>query len=226
MRTLLAALLLFAPLADAAERRQRPARSKTMEALAEEPAAKRDAEENASKDAGTADETQVKLAQVVIRTPTAELDPTLAGAFLKLDVETLPKKLRAKARGKQLELRSLIQLAEGKKKGAIRMVGAETCTPEKFKPSDIGILLQVGFVEAQDYGVDGASKQTNCSEIDMQCQFTLKVIDMGPKAVPRRRYFFQEKDPMLAIVQIHEKHAGKAGGQTNFFGAGYLACQH
>lgn len=210
MRLLLAAALLLSPMAEAAEKKKPAARSKTLEVL---------------EDGGSADETQVKLAEVVIRSPTAELDPTLAGAFIKLDTQTLPKRLRAKARGKQIELRSLIAISEGKRKGAIRVIGTETCEEEKFTAADIGMLLQVGFVEAQEHGVDGASKQTNCSEQDMKCQFTLKVIVMPPGAKPRRRYFFQEKDPMLAIVQLHEKAAGGAGGQTNFFGAGYLACQ-
>lgn len=210
MSLLLAAALLLAPQAEAAEKKKPAARSKTLEVL---------------EDGGTADETQVKLAEVVIKTPTAELDPTLASAFLKQDAATLPKRLRAKARGKQIELRSLIAISEGKRKGAIRVIGTETCEEEKFTAADIGMLLQVGFVEAQEHGVDGASKQTNCSEQDMKCQFTLKVIIMPPGAKPRRRYFFQEKDPMLAIVQLHEKAASGVGGQTNFFGAGYLACQ-
>jgi hypothetical protein len=210
MRLLLAAALLLASAAGAADKKKPAAKSKTLEVL---------------EDGGTADETQVKLAEVVIKTPTAELDPTLAGAFLKLDAAILPKRLRAKARGKQIELRSLVSIAEGKKKGAIRMIGAETCEEEKFSAADISMLLQVGFVEAQEHGVEGAERQTNCSEQDMKCQFTLKVIVMPPGSKPRRRYFFQEKDPMLAIVQLHEKAAGGAGGQTNFFGAGYLACQ-
>lgn len=213
MRVLLAAVLLLAPAADAAGKRRRVVK-------ADSPT------ETALRDEGTADETQVQLAQVVIKTPTAELDPTLAGAFLKLDVDTLPKRLRTRARGKQVELRSLISIAEGRKKGAIRMIGKETCEEEKFTAADIGMLLQVGFVEAQEHGVEGAERQTNCSEQDMKCQFTLKVIVMPPGSKPRRRYFFQEKDPMLAIVQLHEKAANNVGGQTNFFGAGYLACQH
>lgn len=212
MKVLLAAVLLLAPAAESADKRKRPLK-------AESPT------ETALRNEGTADETQVKLAEVVIKTPTAELDPTLAGAFIKLDTATLPKRLRSKARGKQIELRSLIAIAEGKKKGAIRMIGTETCEEEKFTAADIGMLLQVGFVEAQEHGVDGASRQTNCSEQDMKCQFTLKVIVMPPGSKPRRRYFFQEKDPMLAIVQLHEKAASNVGGQTNFFGAGYLACQ-
>jgi hypothetical protein len=219
MRLLLsAALLLWAALPPApAGAEERKGRAPAGRATPQVP--------KIARDLGTADETQVKLAQVVIKTPTAELDPTLASAFLKLDVETLPAALRVKARGKQVELRSLISIAEGKKKGAIRMIGTETCEEEKFTAADIGMLLQVGFVEAQEHGVDGASKQTNCSEQDMKCQFTLKVIVMPPGSKPRRRYFFQEKDPMLAIVQLHEKAASGVGGQTNFFGAGYLACQ-
>lgn len=225
MRLLLAAALLLAPAADAAERRRAPARSKSLDALKDEPAARKERAESASKDAGTADETTVKLAQVVINTPTAELDPTLAGAFLKVDAQTLPVRLRSKARGKQLELRSLIQIAEGKKKGGIRVVGPDPCVLEKFKPSDIPILLQVGFVEVGENGVDGAMRQTLCTELDLQCQFTMKIVDMPKGARPPRRYFFQEKDPMKAIAELHDR-GGKAPGQTNFFGAGFLTCQH
>lgn len=180
-------------------------------------------EQSAAKNQVSADETTLKLARVVLDTPTAELDPTLAGAFLKVDAETLPIRLRTKARGKQLELRSLIAIAEGKKKGGIRVVGPEGCTPEEFKAADIPMLLAVGFVEAYETGIDGAQQQTQCTELDMQCQFTLKIVDTPGSKRPRR-YFFQERDPMLAIVQLKEQ--GAKAGQTNFFGSTFLTCQH
>lgn len=175
-------------------------------------------------DAGTASAEQVQLTQVVLRTPTAELDPTLAGAFLKLDPETLPRKWRSKARGKQLELNALIRVAEGKKKGVIRVIGSEECKPPRPAPADIPMMMMLGFIEAEEWAVGAAGVQTDCTELDMQCQFSLHIVEMGKKAKPPRRYFFQEKDFMLFIVRMKEKSL--EAKQTGFFGTGFLKCQH
>lgn len=199
--------------------------SKTLEVLKEEPAAKKETADSASPDVGTASPEQVQLTDIVLKTPTGELDPALAGAFLKLDTDTLPKKLRSKARGKQFELNALIKVAQGKKMGSIRPIGADQCTPPKPKPEDIPMMTGfLGFVEVTEWGVAAAGSQTECTELDMQCQFSLHIVDMGPKAKPPRRYFFQEKDPMKTIVEMKEKNIDAK--QTQFFGTGFLKCQH
>jgi hypothetical protein len=208
MRGLLLVVLLLAPAADAAKRKAGAGRAT--------PAA----------DPGTADADTVKLADIAIKTSTAELDPTLAGAFLKVDVSTLPSRQRKMARGKQIELRALINVAEGKKKGGIRMIGPEECVPPKMTPEDLPMLLNpsLGFVEAQEWAIGEAGTQTECSELDMQCQFSLHIVNMPKGSKPPRRFFFQERDPMLAIVQMKERNID--GKQTHFFGAGFLKCQH
>lgn len=171
-----------------------------------------------------ADATTIKLVEHVLKTPTSDLDPTLARAFLKLDVGALPARLRTKARVKRLELNSLIAVSSGRKKGSIRFIGAEGCVPPKPTPADIPFMVSAGgFVEVQEWALAEASAQTECSEQDLQCEFTLHIVDMPKGRKPPRRYFFQERDPMLAIVQMKEKNI--EGKQTHFFGAGFLKCQ-
>ncbi len=228
MKRLFVAVLLLSVAADAAERKRRPPAkpSATLDAAEKEKALLEKRAEDASglPEAGTADEDTVKLADIVIKSPTAELDPVLAAAFLKVDVATLPKRLRDKARGKQFELRALIKVAEGKKSGSIRQVGPAGCDPPKVTPNDIPLLIRLGFIEAQEWAVGEAAAQTECTELDMQCQFSLHIVDMPKGAKPPRRYFFQERDPMLAIVQMKEKSIDAR--QTGFFGVGFLKCQH
>ena len=180
----------------------------------------------AAVDNGTAEVDTIKLADIAIKTPTAELDPTLAGAFLKVDTSTLPARQRAAARGKQMELRALIKVAEGKKKGGIRQVGPDECAPPKLTKDDLKWLLNpmLGFVEAQEWAIGEAGTQTECTEQDMQCQFSLHVVNLPKGSKPPRRFFFQERDPMLVIVQMKEKNM--SAKQTQFFGAGFLKCQH
>ncbi|MDX6770114.1 MAG: hypothetical protein SF051_11330 [Elusimicrobiota bacterium] len=213
MRLLLLCVLLLAPAADAAERKARAGRAK--------PAA-----EKASADAGTADADTVKLADIAVKTPTVDLDPVLAGAFLKVDTQTLPARQRVLARGKQMELRALIKVAEGKKKGGIRMTGPDGCKPPKLTQDDLKWLLNplLGFVEAQEWAIGEAGTQTECTELDMQCEFSLHIVDMPKGSKPPRRFFFQERDAMLVIVQMKERSINAK--QTQFFGTGFLKCQH
>lgn len=180
----------------------------------------------AAVDNGTADADTVKLADIAIKSSTAELDPVLAGAFLKVDTATLPARQRAAARGKQMELRALIKVAEGKKKGGIRQIQPDECTPPKLTKDDLKWLLNpmLGFVEAQEWAIGEAGTQTECTEQDMQCQFSLHIVDLPKGSKPPRRFFFQERDPMLVIVQMKEKNM--SAKQTQFFGAGFLKCQH
>jgi hypothetical protein len=180
----------------------------------------------AAVDNGTADADTIKLADIAIKSSTAELDPVLAGAFLKVDTQTLPARQRVAARGKQMELRALIKVAEGKKKGGIRQIQPDECVPPKLTKDDLKWLLNpiTGFVEAEEWAIGEAGTQTECTEQDMQCQFSLHIVDLPKGSKPPRRFFFQERDPMLVIVQMKEKNM--SAKQTQFFGAGFLKCQH
>ncbi len=172
--------------------------------------------------AAKADATTVQLADVVIKTPTAELDPTLAGAFLKVDIASLPARQRRGARGKQLELKALIKVAEGKKKGSIRMTGDQGCELPIVTAEDIPMLRKMGFVEVRESSIASAETATQCSRIQMQCEFSLHIVEMPKGSKPPRRFFFQEKDPMLVFVGTAD--APQSAGQTNFFGTA-LTCQ-
>src|SRR5437762_2883744 len=62
----------------------------------------------------------VKLVEAFLKTPTAELPPAAVDHFVAIEPEALPKKLRQRYKAKRLELYTLRQLAQGKKKGTLR----------------------------------------------------------------------------------------------------------
>ena len=171
-------------------------------------------------DAGTADETTVKLVDYFLKTPIADANPKLVDPFLAVDSAALPKRQRAKAKAKQLELKTLLKLHETKKKGNW-LQPAEGCTVDTIvKPlKDMPIYALAGYVEINETEEQYVMEKTHCTEQDMGCQFSL--IIFHDKGKPRRLEL-HERDPLNAFVT--ESHS-KTAGQTKFFGVG-LTCAH
>lgn len=166
--------------------------------------------------AGFDAETDRKIVDYVLKTPTPELDAKLANRFLDLDAAAMPKKKRESVRAKQLELNVLLKIAQGKKKGGIRWPASNECARKVYAPADISALLMAGFVEVEEDAVDYIERKTNCTEADLACEFTLSiVVEPRKKGPPLKRYFLHERDPLEALVG---EHRGGVGGQTRFFG--------
>jgi len=175
--------------------------------------------------ASSADETTIQVVDYVLRTPTPDLDPKLANAFLDVDVETLPKKKREKARAKQLELLTLLKIGKGKKKGGIRWIGPDSCKPKYYGPGDAGALSMAGFFEITEDEADFLGRKTQCSEEELTCEFSLSIILIPrKKGPPAKRFFLHYKDPLGALLA--EYRNPKVGGQTAFFGNGIFTCNH
>ena len=68
-------------------------------------------------------------------------------------------------------------------------------------------------------------KSTKCTEHDLMCEFTLRIIiekyKVGKKKFKRRRLFLHGKDPLMALVGRY-RQGGK--GPNKFFGVGGPTC--
>lgn len=169
--------------------------------------------------------TTQQIVDYALRTPTVDMDPTLANAFLDLDIEKLPKKKKEKVRAKQLELQTLLKISKGKKKGGIRWPTPGGCAPKIYGPGDAGALAIAGFTEIKEDEETFLEERTKCTETELCCEFSLTLL-LAPqkKGPPLKRYFLHENDPINSLLA--EYRNSKAGGQTKFFGVGVFSCNH
>lgn len=173
----------------------------------------------ATPDAGTADKTTLDLVQYFLKVDTAEANPKLIDPFLKIDPETLPKKLRKKTMGKQFELKTLLKLHDTKKMGVL-IQKKDDCDPNAMihPLSQADTYLGFGNEEINEEELEYVMKKTKCNEIDLGCRFSLLIF--FEKKKPRRLEFLAA-DPIMAIVA---ESRGK-GGSTHFFGMGVTCLQ-
>lgn len=195
---LLSALLLLGGPAAAGD-------SKTAEVLAAEKA--------------SADKTTLQLVEYFLKTPLDEANPKLVEPFLAVNTDDLPKKLRLKAKGKQIEIRDLIKLHDTKKQGVL-IQPMEGCSEKEFVfPLDqAGFYLSLGYEEVREDELEYVKNKTKCTEIDLGCRFSLHIFFKKGKD---RRMMFVPADPIMALIA---ESRGK-GGSTKFFGLG-LTCMH
>jgi hypothetical protein len=166
---------------------------------------------------------KVALVQAVLKTPTAELLPDLIPEFLAVDPAVLPPKLRRPFAAKRLELYTLKQIADGRKKGGVRMPEADCSIPKEAKGDSIGVLKMAGYEEISDEEEKFVEKETKCTEHDLMCEFSLQIVmeRMGKAQETRHYYFLHTRDPLFGVVaQYRQGHSG----QTHFFGLGVPVC--
>lgn len=166
---------------------------------------------------------RIKLVQYMLKTPTADADPNLVAPFMQLDVETLPKKYREKARAKQVEIQLLMKVSKGKKKGPFRY--PEACQAKRYGPEGVQIMnMIIGNVEIEVDEVDYVKLKTNCSEEQLICEFSLNVVVIPRKDKPPLvKYYLMESDPLMALVA--EKRGGGASAGNNYFQELKPSCQ-
>jgi hypothetical protein len=169
--------------------------------------------------------TAQQIVDYALRTPTSDMDPKLANAFLDLDLKNLPKKKKEKALAKQFELQTLLKIGKGKKTGGMRWPTQDGCHPTPSGPGDLGRLMVVGFKEILEEEEQFLEQKTKCTELELQCEFTLTIL-LTPRKTgpPKKQFFLHENDPISALLA--EYRNGKAGGQTKFFGGGVFSCNH
>jgi len=177
-------------------------------------------------DAGPDEATRIKIAEYVLKTPMNEADPTLVSGFMKLDPASLPKKLRDKVRGKQMEIDAVVKIHNGKKKGPFRFPAA---CELKYYDGPEGIRTMnyiIGNVEIAGEEEEYLELKGNCTEEQLMCEFSLNVVRMKPKEkgkLPYKRYFLMEQDPLMAWVA--EKRGGGASAGNRYFQELKPSCQ-
>jgi len=172
--------------------------------------------------AAALDADTLAMVKTFLKLPTEKLPAAHVGRFLGVDPGALPEKLRKPFLAKRLELYTLKQIADGKKRGTVRMPEEKCSAPIMAQGNSAGILLSAGFVEIYDDEEKFVMDKTNCTENDLQCEFTLQIVIEKKGNKTFRRLFLHERDPIMAIVGQY-RDAGKTK-QTNFFGIGFPAC--
>ncbi|MDO8756567.1 MAG: hypothetical protein Q7J64_01020 [Elusimicrobiota bacterium] len=170
------------------------------------------------------EETRVKIAQYMLKTPLDEADPTLVSGFMKIDTSTLPKKLREKARARQMEIDAVVKIHKGKKKGPFRF--PVSCEIKRYEGAEgIRIMgLIIGNTEITQEEEEYLELKGNCTEEQLICEFSLNVVLIKRKDKPTlRRYFMMEQDPLMAWVA--EKRGGGASAGNQYFQELKPSCQ-
>jgi len=173
---------------------------------------------------GPDEATKIKMVEYMLKTPMNEANPDLVAGFMKLDPETLPKKLRDKARGKQMEIDAIVKLHKGKKKGPFRFPVA--CEIKRYEgPEGIRIMNYIiGNEEIAWEEEEYIEKKANCTEEQLICEFSLNIVLMKRKdKPPLKRYFLMGQDPLMALVA--EKRAGGASAGNAYFQELKPTCQ-
>ena len=143
--------------------------------------------------------------------------------FMAVDPESLPVKLRKPFEAKRLELKVLAHLSETKKHGIVRMPEANCSIPEDGGGMALGILKLAGFKEIRLEEEQFVEKETKCTQHDLMCEFSLKVLVSKKGKPPRTEvvYLLHSRDPLWALVaRYQEGHSG----ETHFFGQGVPTC--
>lgn len=166
-----------------------------------------------------ADAKTVRMVKVFLRTPVEQVPPEAVEGFMALDPGALPKGLRLKTRARQLQLGEIRRLADGKKKGSWRTIVQNDCSwVEPLTPENLRMLRMAGFNELREDEKEFLEKKTDCREMDLMCEFSLKILEGAERGRLRRRYFLYWLDPLWAYVA--EYNAGQTSNDTRFFGLG------
>lgn len=166
---------------------------------------------------------KIKLVEYILKTPTSDADPNLVAPFMDLDADALPKKLRAKAKAKQLEIKSLVKISKGKKKGPFRY--PEACQAKRYGPEGIQVMSMIlGNQEVEPEEVEYVMAKTSCTEEQLICEFTLNVVVIPRKdKSPQIKFYLMESDPLMALVA--EKRGGGGSAGNKYFQELKPSCQ-
>jgi hypothetical protein len=165
----------------------------------------------------------LEMVKAFLKMPTKELPAEHVPKFLAVDPEALPKPLRKPFQAKRIELYTLKQLADGKKRGSVRMPEANCDIPKDTRSTSAATLRMAGYEEIEELEEDYVMQQTKCTEHDMMCEFTLQIL-MLPKSKnggKTRLLFLYDEDPLFALVAQYRQHGQSS---THFFGLGGISC--
>jgi hypothetical protein len=167
----------------------------------------------------------LEMVKEFLKLPADKLPLEFIPRFLAVDPASLPRKLRRPFEARKLELYSLKQLQQTKKKGIVLLPDDHCEAPKEAKSQDFNVLRMAGYKEITEEEDIWLTKRTRCTEQDMLCNFSLQILNekvgSGRQARMRRRYFLYcwiGCDPLMALVEIYRAHADDSS--TNFFGSG------
>ncbi len=155
MTTLLAALLLLAG----------PARAADPKADA------------ASAAVVPADKETIDIVNYFLKVELADASPKLIDPVLSIKIETLPKKLQTKAAAKQTEIRTLLKLHDTEEERDLRPAAAEGCSEKELREAAVACraFSPPGYEVVTEDDLKYVMDKTKCTEIDLGCRFTLKI---------------------------------------------------
>jgi hypothetical protein len=177
---------------------------------------------------GTADEKTIKFIESFVGIPVDRIPPDRVNDFMKVDLSTLPKKLRTKAEARKFELHVLKQVADGKSRGMIRTPETRCAIDDATKSDDVAALKMAGLQEIDTPEEEHLEKETSCSERELMCEFSLQIVLLRDKKTGKptgKRYFLHPNDPLMALVAAY-RSANDVGGNTPFFGGMKPSCSH
>jgi len=175
-----------------------------------------------------ADDDDPQFVEAFLKVEISRLPPEQIDRFVALDPAALPAKLREPFKARRLELRSLRDVAAGKKKGMWRMPDAKCEVPHDSDAGELTVVQRAGYVEITEEEKEWVSEKTKCTERDMLCEFTLKELDFKTKdKKTKRRYFLYCRascDPLMVLIGNYRSKVDDS--QSHFFGLAGPTCSH
>lgn len=170
------------------------------------------------------DKDTLAMVEAFLKLPTPSLPPDSIPRFLAVEPKALPKKQRTAFMAKRLELYTLRQMAEGKRKGNVRMPEKDCAVSQDAKSGVLRVLLMAGYVEISQDEENYLINETRCTEHSLMCEFSLQIVveTSGGKGAARRRLFLYPSDPAFALLADYRSMGGRRH-QTNLFGDGARA---
>ncbi|HVA65998.1 MAG TPA: hypothetical protein VNK24_03625 [Elusimicrobiota bacterium] len=162
----------------------------------------------------------VIMVESFLKTPVSDLPPGQIDAFLKINPEALPRRLRDPYEAKKAQLEALRKVYEidnrGPRPGAPAPKGCSI--PIKGDEALVGFLKKGGFVEITRLEKDWLAGNTHCSPKELMCQFSLTIVQRpGAKKIkPETWYLLHEKDPLFMLVDM--KRQGQVPQTSGSFG--------
>jgi hypothetical protein len=167
-------------------------------------------------DKSKADADEIKLVETFLKLPTDELPDAGVAKFVSIDPDTLPKKLRPRFVAKRLELYTLKQMADNKKRGLLRSPEPSCEMVQNAKSTDMRALRMAGYAEISGDDERCLMKETQCTERGLMCEFSLQIVDEVVKGEKLRHYFLYPNDPLSTLL-IPCRPGSKVGGNNEFF---------
>ncbi|MDD5628217.1 MAG: hypothetical protein PHU21_04070 [Elusimicrobia bacterium] len=170
------------------------------------------------------DDDTLEMVKAFLKLPTEQLPAEHIPKFLAVEPAALPAALRQRYLAKRLELYALRHIAEGKKKGIVRMPEEDCSTIKEAEGMEIKVLRMARYEEISEDEESWLMDTTRCTEHDLMCEFSLLIRTeaKGKKGEKRHRYFLHPVDPLMALVGAYRRSGRNVA--TNFFGVGGVSC--